>query len=268
LQEIFIAVQVTLSLCFLIYASFRDYKVREVSNRVWAIYAPIALAISLVEFLLFDSSKFLLFGVSVGLTVGLAFLLFYSGGFGGADSKALMCLAVALPFAPTILITPLLAAATSPISQYIFPFTILTNAVLFAAASGIYLILRNLIWHKKHGKKMFTGTLSQESFGKKILVLITGYKVNVEKLKLAWHVFPMEDIEAENPIKQKLVIVPHDDGRDKIVERLSGAVQAGKIDSYVWATPGLPMLIFVTAGLIVALLGIDIVWLIVRFVFG
>ncbi len=210
----------------------------------------------------------MLFGVSVGLTVGLAFLLFYSGGFGGADSKALMCLAIALPFAPTILITPILKTASSPISQFIFPFTVFTNGVLFAAASCIYMILRNVIWHKRKGKKMFTGTLAKESIGKKILVLITGYKVNIGKVKAKWHVFPMEDVEIENPLKQKLVIIPHDEGRDKIVERLSNAIDAGKIDSYVWATPGLPMLIFITAGLIVALFGVDIVWLLVRFVLG
>ncbi len=115
---------------------------------------------------------------------------------------------------------------------------------------------------------MFTGTLAKESIVKKILVLITGYKVNIEKVKAKWHVFPMEDVEIENPLKQKLVIIPHDEGRDKIVERLSNAIDAGKIDSYVWATPGLPMLIFITAGLIVALFGVDIVWLLVRFVLG
>ena len=52
----------------------------------------------------------------------------------------------------------------------------------------------------------------------------------------------------------------------EIVERLSNAVDAGKIDSYVWATPGLPMLIFITAGLIVALVFGDVVWLLVRFI--
>jgi prepilin signal peptidase PulO-like enzyme (type II secretory pathway) len=36
----------------------------------------------------------------------------------------------------------------------------------------------------------------------------------------------------------------------------------------VWATPGLPMLIFITLGLIVALLFGDIVWLLVRFILG
>ena len=133
-----------MTLAFLIYASWRDYKVREVSNKVWLFYGPIALALSLADLLLYDSSQLVLFGVSVGLTVGIAFLLFYSGGFGGADSKALMCIAVALPFAPT-LFTPLLG--NSPTSQVIFPLTIFSNGVLFAAASGIYLIARNFVWH-------------------------------------------------------------------------------------------------------------------------
>ena len=38
-------------------------------------------------------------------------------------------------------------------------------------------------------------------------------------------------------------------GRAEVVERLSKAAQEGKIDERVWATPGLPMLIFVTVGL-------------------
>ena len=66
---------------------------------------------------------------------------------------------------------------------------------MFAAASAIYMVGRNVVWHQRNGKKMFTGTLAQESIGKKILVLITGYKVNIEKVKAKWHVFPMEDLE-------------------------------------------------------------------------
>ena len=79
----------------------------------------------------------------------------------------------------------------------------------------------------------------------------------------------MEDIDDRYvDLNRKLVIVPRDDGRDKIVERLSNAADAKKIDCYVWATPGLPMLIFVTLGLIVALVFGDIVWLLVRTVIG
>jgi preflagellin peptidase FlaK len=251
----------------LVYASWSDYKIREVSNRVWVIYAPIALTLSLAGLILYEPSQWPLYALSVGVTVGLALLLFYAGGFGGADSKALMCIAVALPFAPLALFTPLLAV--SPTSQVIFPITIFGNAVLFAAASGIYMILRNIIWHKKTKTKMFPGALASESIGKKFLVLITGYKMKVSKVKEKWHIFPLEDVDDQFVnLKRKLVIVPHDEGREKIVERLSKASEEGKIDGYVWATPGLPMLIFVTLGLIVALFLGDFVWLLVRLVLG
>jgi preflagellin peptidase FlaK len=271
LREILEATKVTLSLAFLFYASWSDYKTREVSNRVWVLFAPLALLLSLVELLLYEPSKLPFLGLSFGITAIIAFVLFYSGGFGGADSKALMCIALALPFSPATLFTSVLAAGASPLSQNLFPLTIFSNAVLFAAATGIYMLLYNIIWHRKTGKKTFDGTLATESIGKKIIALITGYKVSVAKLKEKWHIYPMEDIEEENdekPLKRKLVVVPRDEGRDKIVARLSKAVDAGKIDADVWATPGLPMLIFITIGLVVALLSGDIVWMLVSFAFG
>jgi preflagellin peptidase FlaK len=268
IQQLLIGAQIAVTIVILIYASWRDYKCREVSNRVWAIYAPIAATLSIANLVLFDSSKLLMFAASVGITVALAFLLFYSGGFGGADSKALMCLAVALPFAPQVLSTPITNNSLSPIAEYIFPLTVFSNAVLFAAASAVYMVFRNLVWHRRQGKKMFAGSLAHESVGKKILVLLTGYKVAIGKLKEQWHVFPMEDVKdnGEINIKRKLVVIPHEEGRDGVVERLSNAAGAGKIDSHVWATPGLPMLIFITAGLIVALLFGDMVWLLVKLV--
>jgi preflagellin peptidase FlaK len=268
-QEIFTVAQIALTLAILLYASWSDYKTREVSNSVWAIYAPIALGLSLTELLLFDPAQLPLYGLNFGVTAGLALLLFYTGGFGGADSKALMCIALALPFAPLALFTPLLVEGASPISQVIFPITIFGNAVLFAAASGVYMVLRNVLWHQKNGSRMFEGTLGAESIAKKFLVLMTGYKMTIAKLKEKWHIYPMEDIEeGEGSQKRKLLVVPRDEGRDKIVERLSSAVEAGRINEYVWATPGLPMLIFVTLGLVVALFFGDIVWLLVRFVLG
>ncbi len=271
MQEIiiFAAAQVVLSLVVLLYSSWSDYKTREVSNCVWVIYAPIALALSLSELLLFEPSLLPFYVLSFGVTAGLALLLFYTGAFGGADSKAFMCIALALPFAPIVFFTPLLQNAVSPISQLIFPITIFGNSVLFAAASGVYMILRNIVWHRKTKTKMFSGTLATESFGKKFLVLITGYKMNISKLKEKWHIFPLEDVDNQSEnFKRSLVVVPRDEGREEIVGRLSKAVEEGKIDDNVWATPGLPMLIFVTLGLIVALFLGDIVWLLVRAVLG
>jgi prepilin signal peptidase PulO-like enzyme (type II secretory pathway) len=50
------------------------------------------------------------------------------------------------------------------------------------------------------------------------------------------------------------------------VERIDAAVRSGAIPDRVWATPGLPMLIFILAGLIATLLFGDIVWTCIRIV--
>jgi preflagellin peptidase FlaK len=166
---------------------------------------------------------------------------------------------------------PFLPNGVSPLAQNLFPLTIFSNAVLFAAASCVYLLLYNLVWHKKSGRKIFEGALAKEPAMKKFVALITGRRVSIAQLKAKWHIYPMEDVDdenGENPGKRKLVLVPKDEGRNEIVTRLSNAIDAGKIDSYVWATPGLPMLIFVTIGLVVALLFGDIVWVLINAVLG
>ncbi len=269
IQAILISANIALSIIILLYASWRDHKAREVSNKVWLYYAPPALALSLAEILLFEQAQLPFYGLSFGITAGLSLLLFYAGGFGGADSKALMCLGLSLPFAPIALFVPILVGGLSPLMMMVFPLTVFSNAVLFAALTGVYMVARNVVWHRRNKTKMFSGTLASESAGKKLLVLITGYKMKVGKLKEKWHIFPMEDLEDKgDQVKRRLVVVPHDEGRDQIVERLDTAEKTGKIDGYVWATPGLPMLIFVTAGLVVALVFGDLVWMLVRFLLG
>lgn len=261
------------SLCFgfLFYASWSDYKTREVSNTVWILFAPLAFALTFLEISICEFPKFppyLMYGMCFGLTAAFAIILFYSGGFGGADAKALMCLALALPFHPENLFIPL-SREISPISQTFFPITVFSNSVLLAAATAVYMFLRNLFWHKRTGRKLFGEGHGNESFGRKFLVLITGYKVSVNNLKEKWHLYPLEDVEdVEDELKRKLVVLPKDEGRKAIVKRLARAVEAGKIQDLVWATPGLPMLIFITAGLIMALLFGDIVWSCMSFLLG
>jgi preflagellin peptidase FlaK len=165
------------------------------------------------------------------------------------------------------LIKPFFGEA-SPILQIFFPITIFSNSVLLAAATAIYMLMRNIFWRQKTGKKLFERGLG-ESFGKKLLVLVTGYKIPIDKLKEKWHLYPLEDVEkTENGLKRKLVVLPKDKGREAIVERLSKAAEAGKIQNTVWATPGLPMLIFITLGLVIALFFGDIVWICISFLLG
>src|SRR3972149_10369063 len=235
-------------LFFLFYASWSDYKTREVSNTVWMLFAPIAFVLTFTEIMLYDPSQLTPYGICFGVTSLLAIILFYSGAFGGADSKALMCLALALPFYPEGLFTPALQGL-SPISQFLFPMSIFNNSVLLAAATALYMLLRNVFWHWRAHESLFEH-FKDESLGKKILVALTGYKMSVGKLKEKWHLYPLEDIEnLENGFKRKLTVMPQDEGRNEKVERLDKAVESGKISNAVWATPGLPMFIFITVGL-------------------
>ena len=264
MQIILGAARTVLTLSFLFYASWSDYKTREVSNSVWIFFAPLTSALTFVEIYLYRFPQLPLYGVCFGLTTAFAVILFYSGAFGGADAKALMCLALALPFYPKNLFTPLSGEA-SPISQRFFPLTVFSNSVLLAALTAFYMLLRNVFWRQKTGEKLFEGH-EDESFGRKLLVLITGYKIPFEKLREKWHLYPLEDIEtAEDELKRKLIVVPKDEGRDATLERLTNAINTGKVQSVVWASPGLPMLIFITVGLFMALFIGDVVWIFVSF---
>ena len=270
MHAIFTTSRILVSIVFLTYASWSDYRTREVSNRVWMLYGPLALVLSLIDFILYEPSRLPFFGFSFGVTAVVAIILFYSGGFGGADSKALMCIALALPFSTKTVFQPLIPSGVSPLSVILFPIVIFSNGVLLAAATGLYLLFYNFYWHKKFRRKIFEDTLASESIGKRLLAMITGRRTHVSELKEKWHFYPMEDVEEDTRglTKRSLVVIPRDEGRDEIVEHLSTAVESGKINAYVWTTPGLPMLIFITLGFVVSLLFGDLVWIVLSSFLG
>jgi preflagellin peptidase FlaK len=186
----------------------------------------------------------------------LALAVFYAGGFGGADAKALMCIALALPVYPGYLL-PQPIGLFSPL----FPLTIFTNSVLLGALSVFYALIRNLIWKTRNKGNLFNG-LETESFGHKILALISGYKVNLSKLK-AGHLYPLEDVEVsdDGEAKRKLMVFPKDEEKEEIISRIIENKKEKRLEDGVWVTPGLPLLIFITAGLMVALAYGDIIWI-------
>ena len=258
MNQIFDGARIILCISFLIYASWSDYKTREVSNKVWAVMGPLALALTGFQFLAYSPQPLQLvisYGLSFAITSALAIAVFYAGGFGGADAKALMCIALALPVYPNHLL-PQPPGFVSPL----FPITIFTNSVLLGALSVFYALSRNLLWKIRNRRRIFEG-VETESFGRKILALISGYKVKVSKLEKG-HMFPLEDVEMNDmgDKRRKLLVFPKYEEREEIVARVIENVKEERLDGGVWATPGLPLLIFVTAGLIIALAYGDIVW--------
>lgn len=258
MNQILDGARIILCLSFLIYASWSDYKTREVSNKVWAILGPLALALTGFQFLVYSSEPLQLiisYALSFAITSGLAITIFYAGGFGGADAKALMCIALALPVYPSHLL-PQPTGFVSPL----FPITIFTNSVLLGALSVFYALFRNLLWKLRNKGGVFEG-LETESLGRKILALFSGYKISVSKLEKGF-MYPLEDVEVnEERVKRKLLVFPKDEERDEIVARILGNVGKEKLEGGVWVTPGLPLLIHITLGLLIALFYGDIVWI-------
>jgi preflagellin peptidase FlaK len=91
-----------------------------------------------------DRLFFVRVGVSLLVLVPLAYGLWWFGGFGGADAKALMTLAVLFPTYPVFYLAtdayPLVATTLG-----VFSLTILTNAVLVGLAYPLYLGVRNAL---------------------------------------------------------------------------------------------------------------------------
>ena len=145
----------------------------------------------------------------------------------------------------------------------LFPITIFTNGVLLGALSVFYALIRNIIWKAKNKRPIFEG-LEKESIWRKILALLSGYKINIFSLQKG-HTFPLEDVEVnkDGAKKRKLLVFPNDEEREEIVTRLIKNVEKEKLERGVWATPGLPLLIFITVGLLIALVYGDIVWILI-----
>lgn len=260
-ELIYVLIRVIICLAFFGYASWSDIKKREVSNLVWLFFLPIAFAATATELIYFGSMDlWITYGFSFLITTSMALALFYSGAYGGADAKALICLAVAIPFYPSNVFKPLFEESLIP-----FPITVFINSVLLAALIAPFMLLRNLVWKVKNRRKLFSG-LEKEPLWRKILVLICGYKVFYKELKEKPFLFPLEDLK-EDCSKRKLIVFVKDEEREKVVERLLSNL-SGEESGEVWVTPGLPMLVFITLGIVIGLFFGNIVWDILVLLFG
>jgi len=133
------------------WAAWRDVRTRRLPNRLWYPLIAIGLLTLLVDAAAHlpmtavdDRLFFVRVGVSVLILVPLSYGLWLIGGFGGADAKALMTLAVLFPTYPVFYLPgdayPLVATSLG-----VFSMTILTNAVLVGLAYPLYLGARNAI---------------------------------------------------------------------------------------------------------------------------
>ncbi|CCQ33465.1 Peptidase A24B FlaK domain protein [Halorhabdus tiamatea SARL4B] len=141
------------------WVAWRDVRTRRVPNRTWlplAVFGVLLLAwdawLVWTDGLVVDpriiapTPALFVFQVafSLGLLVPLAYAFWWMGGFGGADAKALIVLAILFPTYPTYLLADMALPAIRP-SLGVFALTILSNAVLVGLAYPVALAVRNAL---------------------------------------------------------------------------------------------------------------------------
>jgi len=221
----------------LLFTSYLDLKKREVPDKVWLIFGGIGIVLQVYEVTTGVTSLIsLLIGVGLGALVGMG--LFFFGFYGGADGKALIVLGLLVPkFVPKVGI------------YTIAPLMILTNGVLVSVLLPVGLLIYNSYQILKK-KPIFEGF--DEPFYRKLLASILGYRQTGKQRDFQ---FSME----------KDMTSPE-----------TGQITARKFDfslmqddfetkSGTWVTPGIPLLVFFTAGYFLLLAYGDLVIGLIQF---
>jgi len=249
-----------LCLFFLSLASLYDIKTREVPDRVWIIFAPAGSVLTLLSLILskWNHQNLIISALSIVLTACMALILFYLGMFGGADAKALMCLAIAMPTYPKTnfkfpikIVLPML------------PISVLNNAILLASSLVLVMVSKNLL-DVIIGEEIFEG-LEAEKLVTKIFAFITGFRVDVKKLRDGRHHYiVMEEFSRkENGMLMRRLKLLKPIGLEEEIMNIPE-----EFNGKVWVTMGLPFLVFITLGFLIAIFVGDIIFWLVTMIFG
>lgn len=225
-----------LSACFVMlsYASYSDWKTREVDDRLWIIFSFIGITLNIIDLYYSNLQLSVLIITSISLTSLISFILYYFGFFGGADMKALIVISLLIPvYYP---------------SNYLHPFTSLTsltNGVFLTISLPIIFFILNILRLIK-GRDIFSG-FEGERLWKKILACFLGYRVSkAEK----GHFFMSLEKKIDDKKRFHISLLKEEDfvsGQD------------------VWVTPGIPLLLFISLGFTLTVFFGDFLTLIFRY---
>ena len=241
--------KVVIALGCLLVASYQDYKTREIEDYVWIVLGIIGGVLTGVELFLIGSITLVIVVIiSFLIASGLGLILYKFGLVGGADTKALMTLGIVLPYYPLIDIKPIFPVYPT------FVISIFENSVLLSASMVLYYFVKNLLLVMR-GEKLFSDEISTI---RKLILLLTCSKYDVYSTDWT-KVFPIEFVDfSVNPPKKVYSFI-HDVSVDVDAKSLIRGYEKGYLERRIWATAGLPMIIFFTLGLIVSLLLGDLV---------
>ncbi|MEN3056478.1 MAG: A24 family peptidase C-terminal domain-containing protein [Candidatus Methanosuratincola petrocarbonis] len=265
-------------------ASYQDLRTREIDDRVWLISGISGGALTAAEILTTPGYPLLLAGFSALLTAAIAIGVFYLGLYGGADAKALLVAAVTLPLWPWAGAAQGGWAQGSLFVSPFFPLTLLGNALLLS----LLLVPSCLAWNiyaKLRGERLFGGVSTSPL--QKLAALLTAVRVkpstaasvhfNLIERPAATSTPPAH--QAEMSAAQGSAPSPEGEGwvlrlfsriseedYDKEKEEQSKALKGLK--RRVWATPAIPMIVFLLAGYLVSFVLGDLIFGLILLLMG
>lgn len=216
---------VIIILSALLYASYLDMKKREIDDWVWIVSIVIGFPTMLYDQLIIQEAiNIHLVVVSIILTIALAVGFYKAGLYGGADAKALITISLVLPLMFNgVRIHPFL------------PISTLLNGLISSLSIPLVMLPLNLYRLLIRKENIFEGI--DENPIRKTIALFLGTKIkNPEKHKY-WG--PME--------------VQTRDGKRKFNFSPSFESFWSPLSSGEWATPSIPLVVFITAGFIIDL---------------
>lgn len=205
----------------LIAASALDVWKREIHDILWIVFGAIAIILIFVGPL----SEQVLTEVAFSLIIApIALVLWRIGIFGGADAFSLIVLAA---LAPQLTLT----------ENFVTPLTTLTNAALLSIMILLVNFIRNLIAILNH-MDVFAG-FDEKKF-RKICALFLGYRSTNPKYGFS--------IEKSDGAHKKLDFAIHHAENTEFCKTKD-----------TWVTPGIPFMIYITAGFVAQLIFGDII---------
>ena len=210
------------ALVMLAIASILDIWKREIHDILWIIFGVIAVVLILFSLNPLDTLKTT--GISL-IIAPVAIVIWRIGLFGGADAFGLIVLSA-------------LAPEMSLTENTITPFTTLTNAAIFSLTPILANVIRNLISLYNH-KNIFDGF--EETRFKKILAMFFGYRATNPKYSFS--------IERKEGNSKKLDFSLKHAENDQFCTT-----------SDTWVTPGIPYMVYITAGFVLQILFGDIIF--------
>lgn len=229
---------------FLLYSCYSDIKTRRVSNNVWLV-----MLIGTIFFVLYDISTYgvaylpRLF-ISAGFIFVFVYILFQVGVFGGADAKSLIVLSIILPAYPKLQAFSYTFPLNKPLID-LFAFGIFGNAVLLTIIVPISLAVYNLARLGLHIDKP--------------AYIFIGYKIKISELANK-HIKLIERFDVVNGAVKFHFKRGGVEINEKVISELKTLSEKGLIKEEVWVTPGLPFMIPLTLGFVVAVFYGDLIF--------